>query len=450
VTELRGAVVRWGFRCFCSILVALGRLLYKLEIQGWQHFPANGPAILTCRHNSGLDVLVAALGFTTVKTGAGPPPVGVTGVITVNRFRAWLGRILGMIPLFREQGLSSISLLTLHKALQQGSIVTIADNEIPWDGRLRVPLSGVAWCALRTHAPVVVAVLNGGYRVAPRWAQRIPLRGKLVLRFGAPFYLGDAPHRRVTNEMLEQANLRLMEEIQTLSDPGLIDERYPRCKGIPSLLWQCPLCHADEALRHQTSWFRPAAVECHHCGTVWVVERYRDDDYHLKVARGNPAVLGQERPLAAWYASMKDGLRLTGQEDPAVILDAGEELYVRSGEAWLELEQDNPLLDRWDGEDAPSQPAGDLGLMKEWDRGRLFLTSDRFIWRGNRRRLTFRLTTVRSAHIHTVRFFGFLYGLRRYRFRFREDRLLKWLTSTALVAQRIERVSGHRISTTNY
>jgi hypothetical protein len=57
---------------------------------------------------------------------------------------------------------------------------------------------------------------------------------------------------------------------------------------------------------------------------------------------------------------------------------------------------------------------------------------------------------VNSAHIHTVLFFGLLYGTRRYRFSFRHDSLLKWLTSTAMVAHRIEQVGGHRITTTSY
>ncbi len=448
MSQLCSAVVRRGFRWLSRGLLALSRLLYKLEIEGGENLPATGPVILTCRHNSGLDIIFfAALGFMT-----GEVPLAVTGVITVNRFRAWLGRNLGLVPLFREQGLSAASLMSLHKKLRQGGMVFIADNEIPWDGRLRTPRSGVAWCALRTHAPVVVAVLNGGYRIAPRWAQRIPLRGKLALRIGKPFHLSDAPCDRVTNEMLQAANRRFVDEMLALSDPALVSEEHPRCKGIPSLLWQCPICHEDEALYHRTPWSKPAEVQCRHCGTGWVVERFRDDDYHLKVVQGNPTTLGQERSLAAWYDVMKAGLRLVPQEDPAVALDAGEELYLRSREAWLEVEADNPLFRHWDGEDAPREQASNLGpsLMTRWDRGRLFLTSERFIWVGRRGRLNFPLTKLHSTHLQTILFFGFLYGVRRYRFSFRGDSLLRWLTYTALVAQRVEQIHGHRISTTNY
>jgi len=127
-------------------------------------------------------------------------------------------------------------------------------------------------------------------------------------------------------------------------------------------------------------------------------------------------------------------------------------LYVSSAEAWLDVEPDNPLLHRWN-EVAPWEPPArsqDESVMKRCDRGRLFLTSQRFIWVGKRGRLSFPLNRVKSAHLHTILFFGFLYGLRRYRFGFLEDSLLKWLTYTALAARRVEQNEGHRISTTNY
>jgi hypothetical protein len=256
----------------------------------------------------------------------------------------------------------------------------------------------------------------------------------------------------VTDEMLQTANQRFIEELRAVSDPELINEEHPRCKGIPTLLWQCPFCRKDEALRHREPWSRPATVQCFHCGTVWVVERFRDEDFHLKVVQGDPMVLGQERPLAEWYDMMKSGLRLVAQEDPAVDLAAGEDLYVSSREAWLDVEDDNPLLRRWDGDEAPWDKAsiGNRAFMKRWDRGRLFLTSERFIWVGNRGRLTFRLSRLNSAHTQTILFFGFLYGLRSYRVRFRQDSLLKWLTYTALAGRRTEQMRGHAIGTSNY
>jgi 1-acyl-sn-glycerol-3-phosphate acyltransferase len=447
VEQLSRAVVRTVHAGFSIALLAISRLFYKLEIHGVEYLRTCGPLIISCRHYSGLDVIFLA----AIQRNHGLP-LGVTGFVTVNRFRAWWGKHIELTPLFWEQGLSAASLIKLHKRLQQGGSVFIADNEIVWDGRLPEPRSGVAWCALHTHSPVVVGVVTGGYRVAPRWAKRIPLRGKLVLRIGKPFYLSDAPCTRVTADMLQQANQRFLDELRALSDPGLIREEHPRCKGIPTLLWQCPVCRKNEALRHRDAWGKPAVIECRNCATVWVVERYQDDDYHLKVVEGDPKVLGEEHPLAEWYAKMKSELRLVPQPDPAVDLATGEDLYLSSQEATLEIEEDSPLWHRADTTEAPweKESSGSQPFMKRWDRGRLFLTSQRFVWVGKRGRLSFQLSRLNSAHTQTILFFGFLYGVRRYRVRFRQDSLLKWLTCTALVGQQTEEARGHAISTSNY
>ena len=218
------------------------------------------------------------------------------------------------------------------------------------------------------------------------------------------------------------------------------------------LLWQCPHCHVDDALAHKIPWFKPEEVRCTRCTTTWEVQRVIGNDYLLKVTRGAPAILGQERPLAEWYDLMKAGLRLVARQDASVKLPAGEELYVRSREARLSMEADNPLLRRWDEEEAPSEKEGDLGLtfMRKCDRGRLSLTSERFIWAGNRMALTFRLQKVNSVHADLSLFFGMLYGLRLYRFQFDKESSLKWLTYTALVATRVQRAHGDQISLSNY
>jgi len=221
---------------------------------------------------------------------------------------------------------------------------------------------------------------------------------------------------------------------------------------ISTLLWQCPLCHVDDALRHKTKWFRPDEVRCTQCGTVWEVQRVIGDDYLLKVIHGEPSTIGEQRPLAEWYDLMKAGLRLVAREDPSLRLEPGEELYVQSRQAELLAEEDSPLFGRWGEGEAPWQKEGDLGLsfMKRWDTGRLSLTSERLIWTGDRGTLTFRLKKVISVHTEVTFFLGLLYGLRLYKFRFREESILKWLTYIALTARRIEEVYHHRISVSNY
>jgi hypothetical protein len=221
---------------------------------------------------------------------------------------------------------------------------------------------------------------------------------------------------------------------------------------IPTLLWQCPLCHADDALRHKIHYFRPDELWCTQCRTVWEVQRVIADDFRLKVIRGDSSTAGQEKPLAEWYDLMKAGLNLVVRESAFLHLEPGEELHVEGKQADLLAEEDSPLLTRWDQHEAPWQKEGDLGLsfMKKWDVGRLFLTSERMIWAGERGMLSFWLTKVNSVHTEVTWYLGMLYGLRLYKFRFREESILKWLTYIALEAKRIERIHQHQISLSNY
>jgi len=221
---------------------------------------------------------------------------------------------------------------------------------------------------------------------------------------------------------------------------------------IPTLLWQCPVCHCDDALRHKTRWFRPDEVGCTRCGAVWRVRRVIGDDFRLTVVRGEPSVIGVERPLAEWYDLMKAGLRLVAMESPPLRLEPGEELYVQSMRAQLLAEEDSPLFARWEEGEAPWNKEGELGVsfMKRWDTGRLALTNERLVWTGDRGMLTFRLRRVVSVHTEVTWFLGLLYGLRLYKFRFREESILKWLTYIALSARRIAEAYHHRISLSNY
>jgi hypothetical protein len=221
---------------------------------------------------------------------------------------------------------------------------------------------------------------------------------------------------------------------------------------IPTLLWQCPLCHCDNALRHQRHWWRPDEVWCTRCGTAWELRRIIGDDYLLTVIRGEPCTLGRQHPLGTWYDLMKAGVRLLPKETGALPLEDGEEVYVESREAELFVEDESPLFTRADKEEAPSRKEGDLGLsfMRRWDRGKLVLTNERLLWNGRRGQLTFWLKRVNSVHTEVTWYFGVLYGLCLYKFRFREESVLKWLTYTALAGKRIEQRYQHCISVSNY
>jgi 1-acyl-sn-glycerol-3-phosphate acyltransferase len=107
--------------------------------------------------------------------------------------------------------------MTAYNLIRSGEIVfvTVA-AELPWDGRLQPLRPGAAWLALRAHVPIVIAAVEGDYTIWPRWAWRPHLTGKLILTIGKPLDLANTPHQRITKEMLESANRRLLKELDCL------------------------------------------------------------------------------------------------------------------------------------------------------------------------------------------------------------------------------------------
>jgi 1-acyl-sn-glycerol-3-phosphate acyltransferase len=209
------AVFWWFLRLHSYWVLALGRLLYRLEIQGREHLPSKGPLLVVCRHSSRIEVFAVALFCIALREfyglAAGP-------VMANNRLFLWLSRELGMTPSFKERGVSASGLLYVCKLLQQGKIIVMAaDGEVPWDGRPQRLRPGAAWLALRTGTPLVAVRLLGGYDVWPRWASRPHLTGKLTIKIGQQFSLGDAPCKRITEAMIQRANERLMAELEALS-----------------------------------------------------------------------------------------------------------------------------------------------------------------------------------------------------------------------------------------
>jgi 1-acyl-sn-glycerol-3-phosphate acyltransferase len=218
--RFRRAALWWVFRILGRSVGMAGHFLYGLEAQGLEHLPSRGPAVILGRRISRVDFFAVAFLAPIIGEFS-----GMTGAMVMcnNRLSARLGRELGILPTLKGKGLSAASLLEAYKLLQQGKIIVMPDEgEVPWDGRLQSLKGGAAWLALRTCSPVIVAVMEGGYDIWPRWARQPALTGKLRFKVGKPFYLADAPCQRVTGEQLRDANGALLAEIEALSDGYLL------------------------------------------------------------------------------------------------------------------------------------------------------------------------------------------------------------------------------------
>jgi hypothetical protein len=200
---------------------------------------------------------------------------------------------------------------------------------------------------------------------------------------------------------------------------------------IPVLLWRCPICGTDDALRQKIGWWKPDRLWCVNCYMFWEVRRVIDGDYQLRVVGGDTSWLGQEAPLSEWYDRMKAGLKLSPISDPSLKLEADEVLWVKSRRVKL-LQATSPHHEN----------AGHS--RKKRGPGQLFLTSQRLIWRGSSEVEDLWLRKLRGVRTRMQRRLVVQYGDEKvYRFHFDEESGLKWATYIALALRHIEQVYGY-------
>ncbi len=220
---------------------------------------------------------------------------------------------------------------------------------------------------------------------------------------------------------------------------------------IPMLLWRCPLCATDEALRHLVRPLRAERVVCRRCGAAWRVRRVPGDDFYLRVTTAGNAGgrIGDERPLAAWYDALKQTLHVRPLHDPAFAPSPAETLYLASGTVELQAEATDPLF--FPATAAPVCADKSAVAGRSVGRGRLFLTERRLAWRGaDGRAADFPLRRLNSAYAVMDIGVVLLVDLRLYMARFLEESLLKWVTYIGLIAPQVEAETGHRIVTSHF
>ena len=172
------------------------RRLFRLRVEGHEHLPPAGAAIIAANHVSFFDSVVLAL--------AVPRPLSFVG--KAEYLDSWTTRrlfpALGMIPVDREHPRRA------YGALQAAAGVLEADELFAvypegtrsQDGSLHGGRNGVGHLSVTTGASIIPAGIVGTDRIQPRGA-RVPRPfHAAVVRFGAPIdpggYDGNRRERR--------------------------------------------------------------------------------------------------------------------------------------------------------------------------------------------------------------------------------------------------------------
>ncbi|MBP2704187.1 1-acyl-sn-glycerol-3-phosphate acyltransferase [Microbispora sp. RL4-1S] len=180
------------------------RALWRPRVEGREHVPTHGPAILASNHLSILDsfflpaVLPRDMTFVAKKE-----------YFTGNRLTALWMRATGTMEIDRQNAAAAQAMLDAAvDVLKSGELFGIyPEGTRSPDGRLYRGKIGVAWLALTTGAPVLPVAMLDTEKVLPPGTS-VPRIHRIGIRIGEPMlFTGDAAsardRRQVTDEVME-------------------------------------------------------------------------------------------------------------------------------------------------------------------------------------------------------------------------------------------------------
>ena len=207
-----------------AVLKPILGAVYRIEVEGVEHVPRRGPAIIAANHISFLDSFFIPLVI---------PRRKVTYLAKADYFRswktAWFFRAVGQISCEREGGKRSAQSLEIAaEVLAAGKLLGIyPEGTRSPDGRLHKGRTGVARLALESRAPVVPVGITGTGEVMPKNAKLPRVRGHLrvAVKFGRPLDFSRYEGRERDRDVLRNVTDEIMYEIMRLSGQEYVD-RY--------------------------------------------------------------------------------------------------------------------------------------------------------------------------------------------------------------------------------
>ncbi|NJQ01620.1 lysophospholipid acyltransferase family protein [Streptomyces zingiberis] len=203
------------------------RLVFRPRIEGLEHVPAEGAAVVAGNHLSFADhflmpaVLSRRITFLAkAEYFTGP---GIKGRLTAAFFRS-----AGQIPVDRSGRRAGRAAVEEGvKVLEGGELLGIyPEGTRSPDGRLYKGRVGVAVMALRTGAPVVPCAMQGTFEVQPP-GRKLPRPGRrrVTIRFGKPMDFSRFAGMEGERAVLRAVTDEIMYEVLRLSGQEYVD-RY--------------------------------------------------------------------------------------------------------------------------------------------------------------------------------------------------------------------------------
>jgi 1-acyl-sn-glycerol-3-phosphate acyltransferase len=196
------------------------RGLVRLNVEGAEHLPADGPAILVANHVSFFDSVLLMFSL--------PRPVAFIGKAeyTDNPVTNWLFCGAGMIPVRRENpGDLPHVFDEVAEVLGRGELIGVfPEGTRSRDGQLHRGHVGAAHLALTTGAPIVPVGIVGTDRVLPTGARLVRPFQHATITLGEPIRANEMGLNKSTNRARRALTDRFMAEVADLCEEPYVDE----------------------------------------------------------------------------------------------------------------------------------------------------------------------------------------------------------------------------------
>jgi 1-acyl-sn-glycerol-3-phosphate acyltransferase len=213
------------YRVLYATLRPVINLIWHPQVEGAEHVPARGPAILASNHLSFSDHFFMPM--------AVDRPVFFLG--KSDYFTGWKRYFFenaGVMPVHREGGdAGEASLRKGQEILSAGRLLGIyPEGTRSPDGKLYRGKTGPVRLALRCGVPIIPVAMIGTFEVMPP-GKPIPRRHPVGVRFGRPLDVSRLAGKENDREALRSATDELMYELMLLSGQTYVDEYASKVKS---------------------------------------------------------------------------------------------------------------------------------------------------------------------------------------------------------------------------
>lgn len=199
------------YALFKGLLGAFGRSVARIEVEGREHLPPEGPFILISNHQSVLDPIILQSSISRNDIHTLTKSTQFRGAL----FR-WVLPRLNAIPVRRFR-IDPQAVRVLLRHLDAGRAVCIyPEGERTWDGAIQPLRRGAVRVILKAGVPVVPCGLSGTFDVWPRWSRSLRRR-RVRLRFGERMEFGRHDDREEREARLEETTAALRDALSELS-----------------------------------------------------------------------------------------------------------------------------------------------------------------------------------------------------------------------------------------